>query len=57
MHVLESKADLDEPVHDLILRKDLAFLSALPNVVSQVPLLAKLHDDNQHAFLNEGVFV
>lgn len=57
MHVFKRHTDLDEPVHDLNLRKALVFRPFLFHVVRKITHLTKLHDNNQHIFVNEAAAI
>ena len=57
MHILQTEAKLNEPVHNLSLSELFLSLLFLLDVVSQVAIFAELHDDHEDSFLKEGVLV
>ena len=57
MNVIHGKTQLNEPVHNFYLGELFSFGLLLPNMESQIAMLAIFHYNDQNSFFNERVLV
>lgn len=57
MHVFESQAKLNEPIHNFSFLKRFTLSLLLTHVISQISFLAKFHYYDQDPFFDERMFI
>jgi len=57
VNVLESQANLDEPIHDISFREKLPLFAFLLDVVGDVPFLAVFHYYDKNPVVDERMLV